>query len=69
MPIRGLMYFGKLYDKYLKKNKCNIYNSNLVKIPTPQYYVFYNGTQEHPDKIVLKLSDSFQTEYNNGEFE
>lgn len=69
MPLRGMMYFGKLYNKYIKKNKCNIFESSLVKIPTPQYYVFYNGTQEYPDRMVLKLSDAFQVKQNTGEFE
>lgn len=69
MPLRGMMYFGKLYDKYIKKNKCNIYGSSLVKIPTPQYYVFYNGTTDYPDKLVLKLSDAFQVKQDNDQFQ
>ncbi len=46
MPLRGLMYlyFGNLYDQYVKANKLNIYGKKLQKIPTPQYVVFYNGT-------------------------
>lgn len=62
MPLRGLMYFSKLYDKYIKKNKYNIFSSKLIKIPTPQYYVFYNGTENYPDRTELKLSDAFQKE-------
>lgn len=69
MPLRGLMYFGKLYDKYIKKNKCNIYSSKLLMIPTPQYYVFYNGTKNYPDRTVLKLSDAFQVKQEKGNFE
>ena len=30
-----------------------------MKLPTPRYIVFYNGTQEEPDRIELRLSDSF----------
>lgn len=43
MPLRGLMYFGNLYDSYIESRGLNIYGSKLVKIPTPQYYVLYNG--------------------------
>ena len=25
MPIRGFIYFGKLYNKYIKSNKLNLY--------------------------------------------
>ena len=69
MPVRGLMYFGKLYNKYIKKNRLNIYGSRQIKIPTPQYYVFYNGTEDYPDKMILKLSDAFQKENPDGGFE
>lgn len=37
MPLRGLLYFGKLYDKYVVENECNLYGSTLIKIPTPRY--------------------------------
>ena len=36
MPIRGLMYFGKLYSKYIEENNLNIYGKKLCKIPTPK---------------------------------
>lgn len=60
MPLRGFMYFSKLYNKYITTRHLNIFSNKLVKIPTPQYYVFYNGKQEYPDKMELKLSDAFQ---------
>lgn len=59
LPLRGLMYFGKLYGKYIEKNRLNIYGRKLVKIPVPQYFVFYNGTEEYPDHLSLRLSDAF----------
>ena len=39
-------------DRYLRK---------LSKIPTPEFYVFYNGTEDYPETTVLKLSDAFIT--------
>ena len=59
MPIRGFMYFGKLYSKYIKSNKLNLYGETQLTIPTPQYIVFYNGSQMKEDITELKLSDSF----------
>lgn len=32
----------------------------------PQYYVFYNGKQEYPDQMKLKLSDAFQIKKDEG---
>ena len=59
MPIRGLMYFGKLYDKYITQNNINIFSSSLKKLPVPQYFIFYNGTKDEPDQTPLRLSDAF----------
>ena len=66
MPLRGVMYFSKLYNKYITVNNFNIFNSKLIKIPMPQYYVFYNGKQEYPDQMKLKLSDAFQIKKDEG---
>ena len=59
MPLRGLMYFGLLYNKYVETHNKNIYGERLVKIPNPKYYVLYNGDKEQPDEVGLKLSDAF----------
>lgn len=59
MPVRQLMYVGKLYDKYIQRNKLNIYGKKMVRLPFPKLVVFYNGTEEKEDEI-LKLSDAFE---------
>lgn len=59
MPIRGLMYFSKMYDRYIMENQLNIYGKTLIKLPTPRYTVLYNGTEELPGQMKLKLSESF----------
>ncbi len=69
MPLRGLMYFGNLYDSYVESRGLNVYGSKLVKIPTPQYYVLYNGKNEAPATSELKLSEAFVKESPEGRFE
>ena len=69
MPIRGFMYFGNMYNRYIEENKLNIYGKKLIKIPTPKYIVLYNGTQDAPAVEKLKLSDAFINSNNSGEFE
>lgn len=69
MPLRGLMYFGKMYDKYITEKKRNIYGRTLIKIPTPQYTVLYNGKEEEPSLMNLRLSDSFMNKDKSGDFE
>ena len=57
MPLRCLMYVGRAYEQ-LVDSKAR-YRTTLVKIPTPEFYVFYNGEKEQPLERVLSLSDAF----------
>lgn len=66
MPVRGLMYFGNLYDSYIKTNELNIYGTKLQEIPTPQYIVFYNGQEDSEAVVELKLSDAFINKSKGG---
>lgn len=69
MPLRGMIYFSTLYSQFLSENNKNIYGKSLVKIPTPRYIVFYNGDDSYPDKLELRLSDSFENPDKSGAFE
>ena len=59
MPLRGLLYFARLYRRYLDEHNISIYSSSLKKLPFPQYVVFYNGLGDEPDRRELLLSDAF----------
>ena len=41
----------------------------LIKIPTPQYIVFYNGEDDCDPVTKLRLSDAFINKDNSGDFE
>ena len=69
MPLRGFLYFGKLYNSYVERNRLNLYGSELLRIPSPKYVVLYNGTVEQPAEKKLKLSDAFVHSDGTGEFE
>ena len=57
MPFRILEYIARIYEKVVKtKNK---FGKKLVKIPLPEFYVFYNGKEDFPLEKTLKLSDAF----------
>lgn len=43
--------------------------SQLIKIPTPKFVVFYNGIKDDPESWKLKLSTSFEHHDNSGDFE
>ena len=59
MPLRFLQYIARLYEKLQKPT--DRYLRTLSKIPTPEFYVFYNGLNDYPETTVLKLSDAFIT--------
>jgi hypothetical protein len=58
MPLRALIYIARVYEKIID-NKA-IYRTNLLKIPTPEFYVLYNGKDAYPDEVFLRLSDAFK---------
>ncbi len=62
MPLRSLMYMGRLYEKVVEKTLR--YRKTLVKIPEPEIYVFYNGKEPYPRESTLFLSDAFLVKKN-----
>ena len=69
MPLRGLLYFGRLYDQLISLRGMNLYGRKQRKIPTPGYFVLYNGDEDQPDRKILKLSDAFAHPVQEGYFE
>ena len=57
IPLRNLHYVAKELRSW--SNGRTIYGRQLVKIPTPRFFVFYNGRDMQPERQVLKLSDAF----------
>ena len=69
MPLRGLMYFSQLYQKHIDSEGLSLLSSRRIKIPNPNFIVFYNGDSERPERYDLRLSDSFIADDRNGRFE
>lgn len=67
MPLRGLFYFANLYRKRIP-NK-DLFKPTAVRIPLPQYIVFYNGKRKEKAVDYLKLSDSFLVPDTKNHFE
>ena len=57
MPLRSAIYYGRTMERLIPAN--NIYKTKLIHIPTPEFYIFYNGTKQHPVESILKLSDAY----------
>ena len=58
MPLRALLYVARVYEKII--DSISIYSKTLIKIPTPEFYVLYNGDDKYPATQTLKLSDAFK---------
>ena len=65
MPLRCLEYVSRLYEALFESKEK--YSRKLLKIPTPEFYVFYNGEEPFPCDKTIKLSDAFieQNEQHN----
>lgn len=59
MPLRGFFYFADLYKKLTKDIDLSV--RKLIKIPTPHYLVFYNGTDIKEEEYIQKLSDAYES--------
>jgi len=57
MPLRDLMYCGRVYEMIVPKKR--IYTKSRITIPTPEFYVIYNGAEEFPEKAVYRLSEMY----------
>ena len=57
MPFRFLEYIARIYEKITTKDEK--FGRKLVKLPVPEFYVFYNGKDDYPVESVMKLSDAF----------
>ena len=67
MPLRGLFYITDLYKNIVHTQ--SLFSSRLLKIPTPKYIIFYNGTKETEDYKELRLSDAFENCEEAGDIE
>ena len=67
MPLRDLFYITKEISGMIDEKR--LYSSSLVKLPTPRFVTFYNGTGEQPERQILRLSDAYQHRTEQPELE
>ncbi|MCM1170796.1 MAG: hypothetical protein NC393_01590 [Clostridium sp.] len=59
MPFRYLRYVSRVFEKLTIYD--NIYSRKLIKLPTPKFIVFYNGSEPQPEYKEYRLSDAYIT--------
>ena len=67
MPVRFLEYSARLYEQI--QNPRDRYLRRLKEIPTPEFYVFYNGEEQYPAQTELRLSDAFTVKFSKPSLE
>ena len=60
LPLRYLRYVNIQYEKLTVGE--NIYSRKKIRIPTPKFIVFYNGTEKQPERKEMRLSDLYMTD-------
>ena len=57
MPLRLLEYVSRVYEQLIPIR--TRYKKKAMKLPYPEFYVFYDGKDSYPAEKTLKLSDAF----------
>ena len=57
MPLRVLLYIARVYERITDGRAA--YHDKLLKIPTPEFIVLYNGIKPFPPEKTFRLSDAF----------
>ncbi len=63
IPLRDLFYVSQEYQTLVDKK--TLYGSRPIKIPSPRFVVFYNGTAKQPERQWMKLSDLYELPEEN----
>lgn len=57
MPLRDVIYYGRTMEKLIDSKA--LYKKKQILVPTPQFYVFYNGNETFPVEKTMHLSDAY----------
>ena len=60
-----LLYVAKLYEKYAYQNKAVLYSHDVIRLPSPNFIVFYFGKEEQTDDRLIYLSDAMSIKNSN----
>lgn len=63
MPLRDLLYVAREYEKIISDT--TFYSAKQLKLPAPNFVVFYNGLAYQPERLEMKLSDAYQIPVEN----
>lgn len=63
MPLRDLLYIGRALEQIVPVR--DRYRKRAVRIPSPEFYTFYNGKEHWAKEKILRLSDAYAQKDGN----
>jgi len=57
MALRCLYYVCEQLRTYIPAKK--LYQNTVIRIPSPEFHVFYTGSRDMPETYQMKLSDAY----------
>ena len=67
MPLRNLLYVSRQYQAIVREE--SLYSRKQIRLPTPHFVVFYNGSQRQPERWEQRLSDAYHSREKEPELE
>ena len=67
LPLRFLFYISRLYMGITKNE--NLYGTKVIQLPPPEFVIFYNGEDEKPERMDLRLSDMYKVKGRKAKLE
>ena len=60
MPLRCLYYVCEQLRQYIPAKK--LYQNTPIKLPAPEFHVFYTGAKLLPEESVMRLSEAYRAD-------
>ena len=62
LPLRGMLYIASVIRQEIVNTE-DLYSSRPIALPLPKFVVFYNGTQEEPERREMFLHDLYPPQF------
>lgn len=62
MPLRDLLYVARVYETLVPVK--DRYRAKTIPLPRPEFFVFYNGTQDIGEGYTQKISDAYYKDFH-----
>lgn len=65
IALRMLLYVSKLYERYAYENRKDLYSEKRIRLPNPNFVVFFYGNRQIADDYFIYLSEAMDIKNSN----